>query len=576
MIRKIFYPPVFEQEEKNFRAKFINGFAWITILILLVVMAFQIFGTPKNFTIVVFSVLIIIMATALYLLHRGVVSASGMIIVILSWIGIGIQAYTADGVKDVILIAYLALGLFASIVVNWRVGGIIILSSIGVIWTLALLETNAFFEPNSQNPIDFARDLTFAFLAVAGLFYFSATSIGDATRRASTSEKDLSLSNQRLRELNQSLEDRIASRTAELEAANQRSERRARQFETIAQVVQATLAIQDEEALLSQLAQVISERFSFYHVGIFTLDGSRENVILRASNSEGGRKMLERRYALKISQRGIVSHVAASGNARVAPDVQLDPIFVDNPDLPETRCEMALPLRLEGEVIGILDIQGAESNAFQAEDIEMLSTLADQLAVAIQNVRSHEITQRLLEEAQRSSGSHIQESWRLLQAEEKKVGYFVMDNVVKPLETQVTSSQINQLISQSDAPLENDQGSSLAVPIRLHGEIVGIIHIRILDEHEMDPDNVDIAESVAERLSLALESATVLRSTQRRAEIERLTADISGKISASSQFDLIMRTAAEELSRALGGSEVYVQIQPETLENASRPITAKG
>jgi len=576
MIRKIFYPPVFKEEEKNFRAKFINGFAWIVIAFLFLAMLPHIFGTSKNLTIAVFSGLILIMLAALYLLHRGWVSASVLVIIIMGWVAIGIQAYNANGVKDAVIIAYLALGLFASMTINWRIGGLVILGSIGVIWTLALLQFKEYFVPGLQDPISFAGYLTAAFLAVAVLAYFSAASMREAERRASTSEEDLFLSNQKLKELNQSLEDRVASRTAELEAANQRSQRRARQFEAIAQVTQATISVQDEEALLSQLAQVISERFDFYHVGIFTLDESRENVILRASNSEGGRKMLERRYALKISQRGIVSHVAASGSARVASDVELDPIFVDNPDLPETRSEMALPLRLEGEVIGVLDIQSAEANAFQAEDSEMLSTLADQLAVAIQNVRSHTITQRLLEEAQRSSGSHIQESWRLLQAEEKKIGYFVMDHVLKPLETQVTSSQINQLMSKSDAPVENDKGTSLAVPIRLHGEIVGLIHIRIPDEHELDPDNVDIAESVAERLSLALESATLLRSTQRRAEIERLTADISGKISASSQFDLIMRTAAEELSRALGGSEVYVQIQPETLENASRPITAKG
>ncbi|MGB8980432.1 MAG: GAF domain-containing protein [Anaerolineales bacterium] len=576
MIRKIFYPPVFKEEEKNFRAKFINGFAWIVIVFLFLAMLPHLFGTSKNLTIAVFSGLILIMLVALFLLHRGWVTASVMVIIIMGSAAIGVQAYNANGVKDAVIIAYLALGLFASMTVNWRIGGLVILSSIGVIWTLALLQFKEYFVPSLQDPVSFAGYLTAAFIAVAVLAYFSAASMREAERRASTSEEDLFLSNQKLKELNQSLEERVASRTAELEAANQRSERRARQFEAIAQVTQATISTQDEDVLLSQLAQVIGEQFGFYHVGIYTLDEHRENAILRAANSAGGRRMLESRDTVRIGQRGIVSHVAASGNPRVSPDVELDPVFVSNPDLPSTRSELALPLRLEGQVMSVLDIQSTQANAFQEEDTEMLSTLADQLAIAIQNARSHAITQSLLEEAQRSSGSYIKESWRLLQAEERKTGYFVLDNVLKPLEAFVESAQISQAAARGEAPIDNGKTGTLAVPIRLHGETVGVIHIRIPDEHELDPDNVDIAESVAERLSLALESATLLRSTQRRAEIERLTADISGKISASSQFDLIMRTAAEELSRALGGSDVSVQIQPETLEYASRSITAKG
>ena len=566
MIRRFFSPPVFENEEKNFRAKFINGFAWTVIGLLLLAMTPHLLGPAKNFTLAVFSGLIIVMLVALYLIRRGNVDAGGMIIVVLGWLGIGIQAYTADGVKDVIVVAFLALGLLASIIVNWRLGGIVILSSISVIWALALLQNNGYFTPSSQDPIAFARDLSFVFVAVTMLVYFSTTSLRDAIRRANASERDLFLSNRSLKELNQSLEDRVANRTSELEIANQRNERRARQFEAIAQVAHATISIQDEGTLLSHLTQVISEQFGFYHVGIFLFDEQAENVVLRASNSEGGRRMLKRRHSLKISQAGIVSHVAALGKPRIALDVGTDAAFISNPDLPETRSELALPLQLAGQVIGVLDIQSTESNAFQREDTETLSTLADQVAVAIQNARSYETTQKLLEEAQKTSGAFLQESWRLLQGEEQKIGYLIAGNTLKPLDKFVDSAQIRKAVGQGQAVIENGEIATLAIPIRLRGEIVGVVDIRVPDGHDWDPDEVDIAEAVADRLSLALESATLLRSTQRRAEIERLTADIAGKISSTTRFDSILRTAAEELSRVLGGSEVLVQIQPETLE----------
>src|SRR5918993_1348576 len=284
MIRRLFSPPVFDQEEKRFRAKFINGFAWSVIVLLVFVVAIHLLGEPKNFTVTIFSGLIVVMLLALYLLHRGNVDASGTLIIVLGWLGVSMQAFTADGVKDVIVVAFIALGLLASIIVNWRIGGVVILSGIAVIWALALLQANNSIVPSSQAPIAFARDLSFVFVVVAVLVYFSTKTMRDAMERATTSEKDLIHSNESLKELNQSLEDRVESRTAELTIANVRNERRARQFEAIAQVARAITSIQDEDTLLSRLVQVISENFGFYHAGIFLLDEEQQYAILRASN----------------------------------------------------------------------------------------------------------------------------------------------------------------------------------------------------------------------------------------------------------------------------------------------------
>ena len=143
MIQRLFSPPNFEKDEDNFRAKFINGFAWIVIILL----AFAIISylnskadPNASSTIAILVGLIIVLFTSLYFLHKGNLNLSGMIIVVLGWLGLGIQAYTADGVKDVIIVAYIAVSLLASIVINWRVGSVLIILSIGVIWTLAILK----------------------------------------------------------------------------------------------------------------------------------------------------------------------------------------------------------------------------------------------------------------------------------------------------------------------------------------------------------------------------------------------------------------------------------------------------
>ena len=569
MIRRLLSPPVFPEEEKNFRARFINGFAWSVIVLLLVAMVLHLLGGPKNFTLAIFSGLVGVMLVSLYLLHRGRVDASGTIIIALSWLGVFIQAYTADGVKDVIVVAFIALVFLASIIVNWRMGALVILSGILAIWALAILQDNKVITPSSQTPMAFARDLSLVFLAIAVLIYFSTKSMRDAIQRASRSEQDLMISNESLKQLNQSLEDRVASRTAELTLANNRNERRARQFEAIAEVARATTSIQDEDMLLSRLAQVISEQFGFYHVGIFLLDEENQYAVLRASNSEGGQRMLARRHRLEVGRSGIVGRVAAAGRPRIALDVDSDAAFKDNPDLPETRSELALPLKAGEHVIGVLDVQSTEPGAFRPEDTEILFTLADQVAIALQNARSHDATRKLLEEAQKTSISYLKEAWQLLLSQEQKIGYLVSDSTLRPLEKFVSSPHVNKAVSQGEVVIEEGEAATLAVPIHLRGEVVGVLDVHVPSGHDWDPDEIDIAKAVAERLSLALESATLLETTQRRAEIERLTADISGKISSSINLRNVLQTAVEELGHALPGSEVVIQIQGRK-ENGSR------
>ncbi|HEX9330579.1 MAG TPA: GAF domain-containing protein [Anaerolineales bacterium] len=561
MIKRFLSPPHFENEDDDFRAKYINGFGLILIGLLIIGIVPYLGQVVFNFTLVVLPSLIGVMVLSLYLLRKGYLASSAIILILLTWLGITIQAYTADGVRDVIIVGYIAISLLASLITNWRVGGVVLLISILAIWGLALLEVNGVIAPNLEETTGYARDLSIIFIAVAVLIYFSTTSLRDAMLRANKSEKASIASNKGLQDLNQNLEERVVSRTLELESANQRNERRAKQFEAIAQVTRATASNQDLQTLLPVLAHVISEQFGFYHTGVFLLDANHEYAVLTAANSTGGNRMLQRGHKLLIGQTGIVGVVSAVGTPRIALDVGTDAAYFDNPDLPDTRSELALPLRTGHEIIGVLDVQSTEENAFQPEDIEVLSTLADQVAIAIQNARSFEITQELLRQAEKTSGIYLHESWKSLQTEAVRIGYAASGNTLKPLIKRITSPQIEQAIACRETVAENGKNPVLAIPIHLRDEVVGIMDIHMPGEHEWDPDEIDIAKAVADRLSLAIETSLLIETTQRRAEIERITSEISGKISSTTQFEAILRTAAEELSRVLGGSEVTVQLQ---------------
>lgn len=572
MIKRLLTPPQFDNDEDNLRARFINGIAWTLLGLLAISIIPQLITTTPDFTIVVLPSLMAVMVLALYLMHRGRLRLSGLIIVVLTWLGITFQAFTAEGVKDVIVVAYIAVALLASIIISWRTGGAVMLGSVGAIWMLAILQAAGWITPAIQPPTPYARDLTVMFIAIAFLIYFSTTTLRDAVRRATSSEESVRTSNRELQELNQNLEQHVAFRTAELELANQRNGRRARQFEAIAQVARATTTSMELQDLLSRLVEVISQQFGFYHAGIFLIDENREFAILRAANSEGGKRMLQRGHRLAFGQTGIVGLVAATGTPRTALDVEADAAFFDNPDLPKTRSELALPLRSGAEIIGVLDVQSTEPDAFQLEDIEVLSTLADQVTTAIQNSSSFETTQRLLKEAQNTSGTYLQESWKLLQSQESHTGYLMSGSMLKRLSQPVSSAQIHKAITSRQTVAEKGARSVVAVPIRLREDVIGVMNIRLQEGHDVDPDEIDIVEAVANRLSLAIETALLLKTTQRRAEIERVTSEISGRISSTTQFESILRTAAEELSRALGGSEVIVQLRPsDPLDQANEP-----
>ncbi len=201
-----------------------------------------------------------------------------------------------------------------------------------------------------------------------------------------------------LKDLVDTLENRVRERTRQLASQNEALQFRSRQLQTVADVARSIVSTREVDSLLNQVTRLVSERFGFYHAGIFLLDEEGEYAVLRAANSPGGRRMLDRQHKLKVGQIGIVGYVTGSGEPRIATDVGVDAVYFNNPDLPETRSEMALPLKLGGSIIGALDVQSKESDAFSEDDVALFTTLADQISVAIENANAYEISQQTVEE----------------------------------------------------------------------------------------------------------------------------------------------------------------------------------
>jgi GAF domain-containing protein/DNA-binding response OmpR family regulator len=171
----------------------------------------------------------------------------------------------------------------------------------------------------------------------------------------------------------------------------EQTEQRARQLQTSAVVSQNVGQILDLNVLLPQVVDLIKEQFSYDHVQVFLMDEDNEWALLTASTGQSGEKLLEVGHRLKRGSESVIGQVTELGQPTIALDTaDADVVHQPNPFLPLTRSEMALPMVVKGEIVGALDVQSNQPNAFDDEDVKVLTTLSAQIAVAIDNARLYE------------------------------------------------------------------------------------------------------------------------------------------------------------------------------------------
>ena len=342
-----------------------------------------------------------------------------------------------------------------------------------------------------------------------------------------------------LQDLYAGLEQEVAERTADLA-------HRSNQLEASALVAREAAAIRDPKELLSQTVNLISERFGFYHAGIFLLDDAREYAMLQAASSEGGQRMLQRDHHLRVGQEGVVGHAAATGEAHIALDVGEDAVYFDNPDLPLTRSEMALPLVVRGETVGVLDVQSTEPQAFTDEDIALLQTLADQVALAIENTRLLEEAQQAVKELEVLYGRRASQDWAERIAR-------------RPAAYRYSRRGVEPATSAGDT-----DGYQIMAPIQLRGETLGSIVFKQSEGQEpWSEEEAALVQEVSTQIGLALENARLLEEIRRRADQERLAAEITANMRRTLDVETVLQTAVREISQALGLAALDVRLGTE-------------
>jgi GAF domain-containing protein/HAMP domain-containing protein len=364
------------------------------------------------------------------------------------------------------------------------------------------------------------------------------------------------------------MENRVRERTQEIALQNETLRYRSRQLQTVTDVARIVASKNDVESLLTLVTELISDRFNFYHAGIFLLDDQNEYAVLRASNSPGGQRMLNRQHKLKVGQVGIVGYVTGTGLPRIATDVGRDAVFFNNPDLPETKSEMALPLKIEEKVIGALDIQSTDSNAFTEEDVRLFTTLADQISVAINNNLLLAETQKALDEAQNLHRQYLNQEWAKRTSDTGVNSYKFS---AQGLSAYTEDLSEIKMVFESGRPVtrsgvQEDKTetpySTLAVPILLRGEVIGVIHLQENGNKDFTWSENDLVtvQTLADQLAQTLESARLFEQTIRRADRERRVLEITSKIRSTNDPQQMLEVTLEELKRHLGVTQAQIVI----------------
>jgi GAF domain-containing protein len=345
----------------------------------------------------------------------------------------------------------------------------------------------------------------------------------------------------------------IEKQARELSQYGQSLQDEARNIMITAQVGQAITATRDLDQLLKQIVNLIVERFpEVYHAQVFLIDEEEKVAVLRESTGEAGKQLLARAHKLPVGSQSVIGRVTDKGQPVVVSDTDLDPTHRRNELLPNTRSEMALPLIAASRVIGALDIQSTTPSVFRESEVRVFQTMADQLAVAIENARLFQRAQRDFEEIELLNRRLTGEGWTSFQRNRGALasGYEATASGVRPLPSGLEDG-------------ESGADDTIRMPLMVRGESVGMLDVKSRTGEPPSEEVQAILQAVAERVAQALDSTRLSETALRQAEREQVLGRISAELQATTDLDMILRVAAREASRALGTPRGFIHLMME-------------
>jgi GAF domain-containing protein/HAMP domain-containing protein len=327
----------------------------------------------------------------------------------------------------------------------------------------------------------------------------------------------------RLAELQKDLERQVEERTSHLKAINE--------------VGRVAASILDPDELISKVVNLITDEFGYYYSALFIIDSENRFAELIDATGEAGKVLRQSKHHLEINDKSMVGRAIVTKQAQVAQDVGEKSIRFNNPLLPYTRSEIALPLFIGDQILGVLDVQSTQEAAFGEQDINTLQNMANQVAVALENARLFQEAQYSIQELQEIQKNYLRESWSVSKIPEGEI-----------------------VLAIGDKP-DGTSGHLTNFPIALRDEVIGEININ--SKNKLNAEENTWVQAIITQAALALENARLLEESQNLAMRERYVTEITNKIWSANTIDGILQTSLRELGQVLDASEAIIEFNVE-------------
>jgi GAF domain-containing protein len=312
------------------------------------------------------------------------------------------------------------------------------------------------------------------------------------------------------------------------------------QLRTASEISQAISSILDSQILIQRVSDLVKERFNLYYVGVFLLDAAKEYAVLRYGTGDMGRRMFAARHRLAVGGYSMIGWCTQTRKSRVALDIGEEAVHFDNPLLPNTRSELALPIISGNNVLGAMTIQSEQPSAFDDDDILILQSVADSLASSLENANAFQRTQKAMEDIKVLNRAYVQQTW-----------WNTLDTS-KGLKVDFENPQIGE---------GSEKSTAIQVPIILRDEVIGSFNLEV-EGKSIPKEQMEFLETVSAQTSFALENARLLEETQQAALQEQKLNDLTSQFSRALTIEEILKTAVMEFGKLPMVSEASISLLP--------------
>ncbi len=503
---------------KNWRERYIGPLLLGTLVVGALVIIPALIRTASITLDLIFIIVCLAVLLAAWIRLPFVVRA---VVFLVALFALGISDFITSGILGNGLFFLLGLIVFSTLLFSPWMGVMATVVSLLSYLLVAWLTMNGVFDlihPRTLNvtPQDwFSAAAIILLLSVAIIFGFRRLMLEYAE-----AQKKVDLAVRELDKERTNLEQSVYARTAELRKINE-----------IGRLVSASLNPQE---LYTRIVRSVSEQFDCYHTALYLVDPTGRWAELIEATGESGRVLKETHHKLEITAKNLVSTTIRERIARIDRSLDGMPVKTNNPLLPYTRSEVSLPLMIRDRLLGALDLHSEKESVFVETDIETLQSMANQIAVALENARLFARTEQSLDEMNAIQRSYVQNAWASLTGD-------------KPMEFRLGDEELSE------------GAKEINVPLSLRDEIIG--QISLASDSEWTPEQRNMIETIATQAALALENARLVEESQSTSIHDRLAADITSKVWAASTLEGILQTAVRELGRALGASEATIELE---------------